>query len=179
MYRSTLPSSYLPKEHALDKLRGALFAKRLHSLPDEALRALDPAVCSASFLDTLAVFYSVDFYRNDLLEADKRGLILHSIRLKRTKGTVGALKSLFASLRLDSTIDEWFRYGGAPFHFKVDIGVQNREITTAFATTLTAMIERYKNVRSVLEALQFTYVLDGVEYVASGMAIEAEINLKG
>ena len=168
MYRSTLPPSYLPKEHALDSLRGAIFSRHLQEIPTVALASLNPTTCPSHLLDTLANFYSVDFYRNDFLEADKRALIFNSIELKKIKGTVGALKKVFDSLDIGVNVEEWFNYGGDPFRFKLDFALKDKEITPQLIDTLTRMVFAYKNVRSVMEEIVLAYVSQQSVFVASG-----------
>jgi len=175
MRRSTLPPSYLAKEHALDVLRGAIFEKHLSVMPRVALECLNPKECNAEMLDTLALFYSVDFYRNDFLEEDKRALIFSSIELKKIKGTVGALKKVFASLDIEIDVEEWFEYGGEPFRFKLDFALKSKEITPQLLDTLTRMVHEYKNVRSVMEEIVLAYTSRQSLFVATGAVGESSV----
>jgi len=106
MYRSTLPPSYLPKEHALDTLRGAIFAAHLSVLPQKAKTALNPNACDAVLLDTLSVFYSVDYFSEALTQEQKRAYIFNSIFLKRIKGTYGSVKRVLEIFDANAKIIE-------------------------------------------------------------------------
>jgi len=141
----------------MDKLRGIIFAKSLREIPTFALASLNPKTCPNHLLDALADFYSVDFYRNDFLEADKRVLIFNSIELKKVKGTIKAFKKAFSSLGIEADIEEWYSYGGQPFRFKIDLIAKDKEITPKLRDTLTRMIEEYKNVRSIIEEIKLSY----------------------
>ncbi len=178
MYRSTLPPSYLPKEHALDRLRGAIFETHLSDLCVGARSALNPKECSSDLLNTLAVFYSVDFYRNDFLEDDKRALIFNSIELKKIKGTIGALKKVFTSLGLAVGVEEWFEYQGEPFRFRLNLIARGKTITTELLEMLAEMVKEYKNVRSVLEEIRIASQAMGVLYTRLGSVVELTAEAK-
>ena len=101
-------------------------------------------------------------------DADKRSLIKKAIELHRYKGTKYALINVLNSLNINGDIKEWFEYGGDPFHFKIDIFLQNYVYTQNVFENLKKMIEEYKNVRSVLEEIsiesQFDAVLNWATY---------------
>ena len=82
----------------------------------------------------------------------QRELIKQSIHLHRSKGTRWSLQQVLATLALSGQISEWFEYAGKPYHFKIHIDLAAR-IAAATLTALEAMINEYKNARSVLELL--------------------------
>ncbi|WP_337883011.1 phage tail protein I [Chromobacterium haemolyticum] len=86
-------------------------------------------------------------------ERQQRELIKQSIHLHRSKGTRWSLQQVLATLALSGQISEWFEYAGKPYHFKIRIDLAARGIDAATLTALEAMINEYKNARSVLERL--------------------------
>ena len=90
-----------------------------------------------------------------LSETEKRNLIKSAIKMHRYKGTKYALEEIFKTLNIVGNIDEWFNYGGEPYHFKVILQIFNRSINEETENKLRALIDEYKNERSWLEEIQF------------------------
>ena len=168
MHKSTLPPSYLPKEHALDRLRGAIYGTSLRELPTVATQVLNPKETPQRLLDTLAHFYSVDFYRRDFTQSEKREVIASSIELKRLKGTIGAVTKALSNLGLGVEIAEWYSYGGEPFRFKLDIDSGSREITQELSDLVYEMTQEYKNARSVIEEILLSYRVETKQNIKLG-----------
>jgi len=101
-------------------------------------------------------------------DSDKRALIKKAIELHRYKGTKYALVKVLNSLNISGEIQEWFEYGGDPYHFKIDIFLQNYTYNEKVFESLKKMIDEYKNVRSVLEEIsiesQFDTISDWLTY---------------
>ena len=93
-------------------------------------------------------------------EADKREIIKKAIELHRYKGTKYALVKVLSSLNINGNVNEWFEYGGAPYHFKIGIFLQNYAYNEKVFESLKKMIEEYKNVRSVLEEISIESQFD-------------------
>lgn len=90
-----------------------------------------------------------------LSEVEKRNLIKSAIKMHRYKGTKFALEEIFKTLNIVGNVEEWFNYGGEPYHFKVILQIFNRSINEETETKLRALINEYKNERSWLEEIQF------------------------
>ena len=58
-------------------------------------------------------------------ETEKREIIKKAIELHRYKGTKYALVKVLSSLNINGEIKEWFEYEGEPYHFKINIFLQN------------------------------------------------------
>lgn len=101
-------------------------------------------------------------------EAEKREIIKKAIELHRYKGTKYALIKVLNSLNINGDVEEWFEYGGDPYHFKIDIFLQNYAYNEKVFESLKKMIDEYKNVRSVLEEIsiesQFDAALNWMTY---------------
>ena len=102
-------------------------------------------------------------------EAEKRELIKKAIELHRYKGTKYALVKVLSSLNINGEIQEWFEYEGEPYHFKLNIFLQNYAYNQKVFESLKKMIDEYKNVRSVLEEIsiesQFDSPLNWLTYM--------------
>ena len=105
-------------------------------------------------------------------EQEKRNLLKSAIDIHRYKGTKYALKKVLETLNMSGDIREWFEYGGEPFHFKVLLNIFDRGLSDELEQQLLRLINKFKNKRSVLEAIEiflttnctqniYTYVLLG------------------
>jgi len=86
-------------------------------------------------------------------DAQQRALIKNSIALHRTKGTPWAIKQVLVTLGMEGVVSEWFDYGGAPYHFRIDVDLSGRGMGQHDIARLTELVNEYKNARSQLEAL--------------------------
>ncbi|ARU23684.1 hypothetical protein RSSE_c3301 [Ralstonia solanacearum] len=83
----------------------------------------------------------------------RRRLLKRSIELHKYKGTRWALQQVLETLALSGQVSEWFEYGGQPYHFKINVDLEERGIDPETFDALVALITEYKNVRSHLELL--------------------------
>lgn len=90
------------------------------------------------------------FARDD---EERRRLLKRAIELHRYKGTRWAIQQVLETLSLSGQISEWHQYGGAPYHFKVNVDLTQHGIDEATFDALLSLIHEYKNVRSHLEEL--------------------------
>jgi len=134
---------------------------RIDELPEEVL-------------DLLAWQFHVEGWELASSVEEKRNLIKRAIELHRYKGTKWAIKKVLEALHLSGEIKEWYEYGGKPYYFKVDLGVQDKEITTELRDKLINLINEYKNARSHLEEIVLGYQVLGSINFAIGQLAEAE-----
>lgn len=105
-------------------------------------------------LDELAWEYDVDWYNiSDNLDV-KRRTIAKASEFYIDLGTPGRIKSIVESIAGEGSVEEWFEYSGTPFHF--DVYANGNAVTAESDAKLKAMIEKGKNVRSVLDHLYYT-----------------------
>lgn len=83
----------------------------------------------------------------------KINLIQNSIELHRIKGTPAALEMVFRLINIDCKLQEWFEYGGDPYHFKLTVMVRDKVFNEETLNLLTALVMEFKNVRSWIEAI--------------------------
>ena len=137
----------------------ALLLPRLDELPEEVI-------------DLLAWQWHVDFYEPVGMDIEtKRRLIKNSIAWHRIKGTPAAVEEVVSAIFDTSHVQEWFEYGGKPYHFKV---------VTEDVTTDKDVLERTrraihaaKNARSWLETVEFILHLQDTAKADDKHALEA------
>lgn len=101
-------------------------------------------------LDALAKDFDVVWYDYNYGLETKRALIKDSFFVHRHLGTKGALDRALSDIFPNSTVREWFEYGGQPYHFRVVVDVtKTRE--PAHIGLIKKAIEYYKSFRSHLE----------------------------
>jgi len=105
-------------------------------------------------LDLLAWRFHVDFYDASYPVETKRQLVKNSLAWHMRKGTPSAVEKLITAIFGDGEVQEWFEYGGQPYHFKV-LTSNNAAITTDVQRFERA-VQSVKNTRSVLEAVEIT-----------------------
>ena len=173
--QSLIPSSERVELHSLDAVASETFEELSSEL--QAIKTLaNPDTCEEKYLPFLAYVFKVDFWDESLSVADKRALIKQSLALHRYKGTVWAIEKVFEALNMKAVVKEWFNYGGEPYHFKIDLSLEDKEITPDRADELTKYVGIYKNVRSVLDELILNYLQSQNVGFASGGVGEVSIN---
>jgi len=146
-------------------------------LTDEVLQKLFIYIIdnqSEEILNWLAWQFHVEGWELANSIEEKRNLIKNAIELHRYKGTKWAILQVLKALNLSGEIKEWFEYGGEPYKFKVDLGVQDREITTELRDKLINLINEYKNERSWLEEIILAYLATGFIQFTTGQTAETE-----
>ena len=105
---------------------------------------------SGNIIDYLAEQFHIDFYEPlYLTEAEKVNLIRSSIAWHRIKGTPAAVEQIAHSAFRDADIQEWFEYGGEPYHFKVR--TYNVSATDEMLQQAEILVRSIQNARSHLE----------------------------
>ena len=139
--------------------RNTLLLPRLDELPEEVI-------------DLLAWQWHVDFYEPVGMDIEtKRRLIKNSIAWHRIKGTPAAVEEVVSAVFDTSHVQEWFEYGGKPYHFKV----VTEDVTTDkdVLERMRRAIHAAKNARSWLETVEFILHLQDTAKVDDKHALEA------
>lgn len=101
-------------------------------------------------LDILAEDLDVAWYDYNYSLETKRALIKDSFFVHRHLGTKGAIDRALSDIFPNSTVQEWFDYGGQPFYFRVVVDV-TRTREEAQIGLIKKAVEYYKSYRSHLE----------------------------
>ena len=123
---------------------------------------------SEEVLDILAYQFHIEGYDLAIDITEKRNLIKKAIELHKYKGTKYALEKACEALNIKPIIKEWFEYNGQPYYFKVDLSLNNKQITPEIRDKLINFIDEYKNERSHLEELILSYLAKANCFVYTG-----------
>lgn len=103
-------------------------------------------------LDLLAWQWHIDFYEPVGFGVEKkRAVIKNSIAWHRKKGTPWAVAQVVSATFDTADIQEWFTYGGDPYHFRIKT-IDNLPDGEAY-TLLKRAIDTAKNTRSWLDKI--------------------------
>lgn len=107
-------------------------------------------------LDILAYDFKIDWYDPTYMTLEeKRKTVKNSWRVHRTLGTKGAVESALSAIYENSEVVEWFDYDGDPFHFKIQIDANYEDIDQEKYARVISLVSFYKNLRSVLDEVEF------------------------
>lgn len=124
-----------------------------------------------SVIDNLAVELNLPCFHVESSLDVKRALVKDAFIWYNTAGTAYAIRRYFSTISQDTDIQEWFEYGGAPYHFRIIATVpEEQTIDTTLFNDIIIQIERLKNARSVLDEI---LVVKKYNEVDSSITIEA------
>lgn len=106
-------------------------------------------------LDILAYDFKVDWWDADYTVEEKRRVLKDSWRIHRMLGTKGAVEQAISAIYPETTVEEWFEYDGDPYHFRIKLDVTSDSVNPAKHQRVVDRIEYYKNVRSVLDDIEY------------------------
>jgi len=111
--------------------------------------SVEPESCHKSVFPFLAWECDADISAID--EATARAVIRATFDAMQYAGTAKALIANVEALSDSVKVYEWFEYGGAPYHFKVEVIASDtkRSFGSDLFERLKNSIKKFKNVRSV------------------------------
>lgn len=102
-------------------------------------------------LDDIAWGWGAEWYNSQETLAARQQTVKDALRVHRHTGTASALKTAVSAAFGQAATEEWFEYGGEPYHFR--ILVEDPTATTSRAVEFLRIVEKIKNVRSELDAI--------------------------
>lgn len=111
----------------------------------------DLGEASNEILDMLGVELNPLYYDSQSSLEEKRNVISNALSWYEKAGTSSAVRELIESVYGFGEVQEWFKYDGDPFHFKIFVSSQGETIDIA---TLRKMINRVKNASSFLDTIE-------------------------
>lgn len=103
-------------------------------------------------IDNLAVELNLPCYHPESNLNVKRALVKDAFVWHTIAGTAAAIRKYFSTISQDTDIQEWFDYGGDPYHFRIVAAVsEGQEVNEEMLKDIGVQIERLKNARSVLD----------------------------
>ena len=104
-----------------------------------------------SLLDVLAKDFNIAWYDYNYPLETKRRVIAAAFSVYFNNGTKGALETALKAVYPNAEVDEWFNYGGLPYHFRVILNDQAEDYDA-----VNKMIRLYKNERSWLDSISYS-----------------------
>lgn len=114
-------------------------------------------------IDVLAVELDTQYYDTAFTIDTKRRLIKNTLMWYLRAGTQSAVSELVETVFGEGEVIEWFDYGDEPYYFKI---ITNAAMTPDTDAMFTRMIERVKNVRSHIRAVEIHRTIDHQLYYA-------------
>ena len=136
----------------------ASVAQVLAQRPEEIQRlAIYPRIdeLPEELLDILAYDFKVDWWDADYTLEEKRRTLKDSWRVHRMLGTKAAVETAISAIYPDTKVREWFDYGGEPYHFQLLIDATYEDVSPAKHKRVLDRVEYYKNLRSVLDDVEY------------------------
>lgn len=146
---ATLPPALQkdPSAVALAEAMADLLAQRPEEI--EQLR-IYPVIdrLDERLLDILAYDFKVDWWDADYSLEEKRRTLKDSWRVHKMLGTKAAVETAIRAIYPRTTVQEWFEYGGEPYHFRLNINVSNETIASEKQRRVLERLNYYKSLRS-------------------------------
>ncbi|MEK4882323.1 MULTISPECIES: phage tail protein I [Paenibacillus] len=113
---------------------------------------------SSEEVDELAWQYKPPYYDPELPLEQRRELVRTAIQFHRKKGTPRAVEDLVKLLFGEGRVEEWFEYGGRPYHFQVI--TNNADVTNARAQEFIQAVDSVKRLSVVLDRVTISQTED-------------------
>ncbi len=164
MIQRLLPYNASLPEIALEATTG----ERIEAIPLPINKLWDVETCPANLLPWLAWALSVDVWKPEWSEFNKRKAIRDSAYVHQHKGTIGALKKALTLSGLNSTVIE--RPTDEPYTFSVIVNTTEGGLNEEAHALCLKLINETKNVRSWLINLQLSATIQATLYTNAGIS---------
>ena len=150
--------------------------KRLLKLAKKLQLWTDLDNADPKYYDHMAAALQVPYYKSDLTNEQKLGLIKNAISAHAYAGTTKAVEEFIGSMFDSVQIVPWYEYEGSPYHFKIrSSGERSGDIDKQF----NDMLRRVKAARSILDSIESVRTIDqhsiyGARYMGVRIAPEIE-----
>jgi len=111
-----------------------------------------------ALLDILAHDFKVDWWDSDYTLEEKRRTLQSSWQVHKTLGTKAAVETAIRAIYPATQVNEWFEYGGEPYHFKLNINITHDDVDVGKQRRVMDRLEYYKNLRSHLDGVEYFMV---------------------
>lgn len=120
-------------------------------------------------LDILAYDFKVDWWDANYSLEEKRQTLKASWRVHRMLGTKAAVELALSAIYPDTTVREWFEYGGNPYRFQLQINVSDGNIDSERSQRVIDRANYYKNLRSHLDAIEYCIQMEALKLHTGGI----------
>ena len=120
-------------------------------------------------LDILARDFKVDWWDPEYSVEEKRRTLKGSWRVHKTLGTKAAVETAIRAIYPLTTVEEWFEYGGEPYHFRLNIDITSDSGDRVRQRRVLERLNYYKSLRSHNDGVRYFLVPEKSWAVAGGM----------
>ena len=131
---------------------------------------------SDEILDELAWQFNIVEYNSDFDLSIKRDLVKRCMESHYKRGTVESVEEVVKKIFGDATVEEWFNYGGAPYHFK--IRTSNTSATDEMVQEVTRLVRETQSIRSYLEEVIIEIIQSMSVYIGGKVIIMDDVTLR-
>lgn len=153
---ATLPPALQkdPSAVALAEAMADLLARRPEEI--EQLR-IYPAIDTLDepLLDILAHDFKVDWWDPEYSLEEKRRTLKESWYVHKHMGTKAAVETAISAVYPETTVEEWFEYGGEPYGFKIHLNLTGTLWSDERPRRILERVEYYKSLRSHLDGMEY------------------------
>ena len=158
------PTDLLPPNATAQERALSLATARAGGVPMQIKQVWNPQTCPAGILPWLAWALSVDDWKSDWTEQQKRDAIAASVQVHRTKGTVGAVRRALQALGYEVLVNE---NTGTPYTFRLQVDIGEAGGNEALYNEAERIALRSKNARSHLLGVDALGQIRGGSRIAS------------
>lgn len=146
-----------PSAVALAEAMADLLARRLDEI--EQLR-IYPVIdrLDEQLLDILAYDFKVDWWDSEYSLEEKRRVFKDSWYVHQHMGTKAAVETAIRAIYPLTTVEEWFEYGGEPYHFKIHIDISKESGDKSKPLRVLDLVNFYKSLRSHMDVIEYISV---------------------
>lgn len=105
-------------------------------------------------LDILAYDFKIDWYDYNYPVETKRNLLKSCWSVHRRLGTKASVDAALSSVYPGSSTEEWFQYGGQPYHFRVICDITDDSIPANW-TDLVNVVRTYKRLSAKPDGISY------------------------
>lgn len=134
-----------------------------------------------ALLDILAYDFKVDWWDRNYSIEEKRRTLKGSWYVHKHLGTKAAVETAIRAIYPLTTVEEWFEYGGEPYHFRLNIDITSDSGDMARQRRVLERLNFYKNLRSHNDGVRYflmpekSWALAGGGFVGSREINRTEI----
>lgn len=122
-------------------------------------------------LDILAYDFKVDWWDPDYSLEEKRRVFKDSWYVHQHMGTKAAVETAIRAIYPLTTVEEWFEYGGEPYHFRLRINITSDSGDQARQKRVLERLNFYKNLRSHVDEIKYFLMPEKSWAVAGGLFV--------
>ena len=118
-------------------------------------------------LDILAYDFKVDWWDPNFTLEEKRRVFKDSWYVHQHMGTKAAVETAIRAIYPLTTVEEWFEYGGEPYHFRLNIDITSDSGDRARQKRVLERVNFYKSLRSHSDGVRY-FLTPEKSWVAAG-----------